>query len=536
MKKIISLILITIFALSFMAISVNAQCSLSISPSKKEVLVGDTFTVTFSFNASATVESADATIQYDSSKFQYVKTAGGLGNLMPNQQGKTVKISDYGTGATSKTYKITMTFKALAVGSGNISVTSSDIGDANFESLGSPTGSTTVSVKEESKSNNANLSSLTVPAGCKLVPAFSKNTTSYTCTVPYEVTKFPMDWTTEDKDATTSVTALQTLKVGENSRTVTVTAPDGTKKSYTVKVIREQQKATPTPTVKPSSTAKPTASATATATATATPTAAPSITIIDGNQYNIVEKITLQLPENYKKETYVYDSKEIEVAVLGDACLVQLFDGTRDMFFVYDKAEQKFTPFRTVKSTEKNLTVLDKKPELSIELAEQHIVIGDGEYIGWTSQIFDEGYYILNVINGNGENYIALYCQEDGSIQKLSLKLLEGGAVPQLTATPDDIISPLVTATPEATIVAYTPAPTDFTDDKGFFDKIPLEYVGIAVCVLLFIAIIIIVIILAVGNSRPKKSEHDWGFEETSGFNFVVEDANNNSDDSDDFE
>ena len=89
---------------------------------------------------------------------------------------------------------------------------------------------------------------------------------------------------------------------------------------------------------------------------------------------------------------------------------------------------------------------------------------------------------------------------------------------------------------PEATIVVYTPFPTEKANDKGFFDKIPLEYVGIAVCVLLFIAIVIIVIILAVGNSKSKKSEHDWGFEETTGFDFVVEDANGKNEDSDDFE
>jgi len=540
MKKLISFILILTFAFSFMAISVNAQCSLSASASKNEVLVGDTFTVSFTFSASAPVESADATIQFDSSKFQYVKIAGGLGNLMPNHQGKTVKISDYGSGATSKTYKITLTFKALAVGSGSISVTSSDIGDANFESLGSPTKSITVSVKEESKSNNANLSSLTVPSGCTLVPKFSKNTTSYTCTVPYEITKFPMDWTTEDKDATTSVTALQTLKVGENSRTVTVTAADGTKKSYTVKVIREAQKVTPTPTAKPSASAKATPTPTPTLTPTPTPTSAPIIAVIDGIEHNVKDKITLQVPENFKKEIYSYESNPIETAVLGDVCLIQLFDGSTDRFFVYDKATHEFTPFRTVSVIENKLVVLDEKPEISLELKEEHIVIGNGEYLCWTNERLGEGYYLLNVMNNEGKIYPALYCKEDGTIQKLSKKLIESENV---------IILP--EETPEATPNAETPTPTPENTEitapqntqpgeeekkEGFFSKLPLEYIGIFVCAILLIIIIIIVIVIIAGNRKDKKNQHDWGFEDetNNGFDFTVEDVKSNKEDSED--
>ncbi len=507
MKKFISFILVIIFALSFMAISVNAQCSLSVSSSKKEVLVGETFTVTFSFSASAPVESADATIQFDSSKFQYVKTTGGLGNLMPNHQGKTVKISDYGTGATSKTYKITMTFKALAVGSGTFSVTSSDIGDANFESLGAPTGSTTVSVKEENKSNNANLKWLTVPSGCKLVPAFNKNTTSYTCTVPYSVTSFPMDWDEEDKDATSSVTKLQTLKVGENSRTVTVTAPDGTKKSYTVKIIREQGTETPTPTSKPDVTQTP----------TPTPTAAPITVTVGESQYTVSAAVTLILPDNFKKEIIEYDSHQVETAVLGDVRLMQLFDGSRDHFYIYDSVEKSFTPYRNIVTMEKEYIILDKKPELSINLKEEHIVIGNGEYVGWSSEKFGEGYYLLNVVNSEGKNYFALYCKEDGSIQKLSQNLLEG----------NNIIVPSESATPTATAQAtLEPTPTAEANikEKSFFKMDPL-YIGLAACIIILIAIIVVIIVLIAGGKKKGENKHDWGFEENNSYNFVVEDT-----------
>lgn len=511
MKKLISFILVIIFALSFMAINVSASCNLSISFSSKEVFVGDQIKVTFSFSASAPVESADVTVQFDNAKFQYVSTSGGLGNLMPNQQGKTIKISDYGTGATSKTYKITMTFKALAVGSGTFSVTSSDIGDAEFNSLGAPTGSATASVKEENKSNNANLKWLTVPSGCKLVPAFNKNTTSYTCTVPYSVTSFPMDWDEEDKDATSTVTKLQTLKVGENSRTVTVTAPDGTKKSYTVKVIREEAKETPVPSSKPDVTQTPTP--------TPTPTAAPITVTIGENQYTVSSAVTLILPENFKKEIIEYNSYQVETAVLGNVRLMQLFDGSRDQFYLYDSVEKTFSPYRNILTKEKGYIILDKKPELSIELKEEHIVIGSGEYIGWSSERFGEGYYLLNVVNNEGINYSALYCKEDGSIQKLSMALFAGDAVIE-SATPALTVTPTPT---EPTL--STPLPTEANGFLEFIKGIEPGYIGLAVCALLLLIIIIVIIVLVVKNNKERKPEHDWGFEEDNSFNFVVEDV-----------
>lgn len=529
MKKIISFILIIVFALSFMAISVNAQCSLSVTASKKEVYVGNNVTVTFTFSASAPVESADVTVQFDSSKFQYVSASGGLGNLMPNQQGKTVKLSDFGSGSTSKTYKITMTFKAIAVGNGTFSVISSDIGDANFESLGAPTGSVTVSVKEENKSSNANLKWLTVPAGCTLEPKFSKNVTSYTCTVPYSITKFPMDWETEDKDATDSVTPLQTLKVGENKRTVTVTAPDGTKKSYTVKVIREEAKETPTPNITPSPTP--------TAVPSATPEADPIITIIDDKQYTVVRAITLPLPDGFTKSTVDYASEQIECATLGIISIVQLNDGATDSFYVYDNKEMSFTPYKTVKSSENLLTVLDVKPDLSLELTEQRIIIGENEYICWTNPSFDEGYYILNVVNAKGESYPALYCADDSSIQKLSLKLL--GISSSVLPTLEPTVEPFVTEAPvETPEVIFTPIP-DENIFEGFWENLLLQPVAIGICAVLLIAIIVIVIILIAGGK--KDSKRDWGFiedeENNDGYNFVVEDVvNDNDNEDDDFE
>lgn len=521
MKKIISILFITILIMTAMAVPVNAACTLSVSRSSAEVLVDKTVTVTFTFKDSVTIGGFDITIEFDTSKLTYVSASDSLGSGTDQVTGKTIRSIHYNNGSTSTSAWLKLTFKTKAVGTASVSIIkNNEVTDTVGEFLGAPTASTTISIKEENKSNNANLKWLTVPSGCTLVPKFSKSVTSYTCTVPYSVSSFPMDWETEDKDATTSVTKLQTLKVGENSRTVTVTAPDGTKKSYTVKIIREQQKATPTPTVKPSSTATPTAST------TATPTSAPVTVTIDDVQYTVSSAITLILPENFEKENFTYNSVQVETAVLGNVRLIQLYDGTRDSFFVYDTSQQSFTPYRHMESQEKGYVVIDKKPELSMELKEQHIVIGNGEYVGWTADRFGEGYYLLNVVNSKGENYPALYCKEDGSIQKLSLTLLEN--VPVATETPAvGIDAP--TAEPTSTTAAiYTPQSTEQAgeEEKSFFEKINPVYIGIAVCIILLIAIIVVIIVLIAGNDKHQNRKHDWGFEDdNNSFNFVVEDV-----------
>jgi len=88
-------------------------------------------------------------------------------------------------------------------------------------------------------SADADLSALTVTPGT-LEPAFSQDTTSYLVTVDGTVTSLWVSGTAESPWATVSVAPSQpmTLLVGANLVTVTVTAEDGTLKTYTVEVTR----------------------------------------------------------------------------------------------------------------------------------------------------------------------------------------------------------------------------------------------------------------------------------------------------------
>lgn len=492
MKKLLSLILILAFLLSFAVINVSAACSLSISPSNSTVYVGDTFSVSFSFTGSAAVGSADVTIQFDTAKFQYVSISDGMKSIATNVSGKTIQISDYDATNTSKTYKVTVKFKALGVGSGTVSVVSSDICDTDLNSLGAPTGSTTISVKQENKSNNANLKWLTVPKGCTLVPKFSKDVTNYTCTVPGSVTSFPMDWEKEDSKATDVVSGALALKVGENTRKVTVTAQDGTKKVYTVKITRLAPEVTATPVVTP--------------TPTPAPTQEPLKVTVEEQDYTLNPTISLTMPDGFNKETVLYNGTEIETAVLGGIKLVQLNDGTRDMFFVYNEQAHTFSEFKQITNTNQTYTALEEKPDILPDSAiGEHKVINDGEYTVWPFAQFGEGYYIIHIMNELGVKYPAVYCEADGSIQKLSLKALGSEQT--------------------GTNVEITPKPAN-----KFFSNLKIDWllVAIIVCALILVAIVVVIIVIASKNSKLKKEQapkRQWGFDDPYDINIAEEEA-----------
>ena len=91
---------------------------------------------------------------------------------------------------------------------------------------------------ENEKSSNADLSNLGV-TGETLSPAFDKDTTSYTVTVPSDTDKATITATAADSRSTVTGTGEQNLNYGSNNFDVVVTAEDGTKKTYTVNIERE---------------------------------------------------------------------------------------------------------------------------------------------------------------------------------------------------------------------------------------------------------------------------------------------------------
>lgn len=102
------------------------------------------------------------------------------------------------------------------------------------------TGSGSDSTQDEAKSSNANLSSLTVSTGT-LTPAFSADITDYELLLPTSVFQVTVSGQTEDSAAVAdnSQSNPAALNYGNNVLTVTVTAEDGTEKTYSINARRK---------------------------------------------------------------------------------------------------------------------------------------------------------------------------------------------------------------------------------------------------------------------------------------------------------
>lgn len=227
-----------------------ATGSLTASANSTNVTVGNSVTITLKYDGGgANIGSIDAQLNYNASAFEYVSASN---DISAHGGAGIVNMSYYATGAQGpSSVTATLTFKAIAAGAGNFSVTTSEfINDADGSSLGTPAKPLSVSATNPTLSANANLASIKPSAGT-LTPKFSASVTNYTITVPYTTTSLSLSATAEDAGAKIAVSGKNALAVGKNTQVITVTAPNGTTKQYTVVITRSANQATATTTTAP---------------------------------------------------------------------------------------------------------------------------------------------------------------------------------------------------------------------------------------------------------------------------------------------
>lgn len=415
MKRVLTVVLAAAILMNFMLLPVSAACQVAASASSSTPYVGGSVTFTFRFTGSAAVGSADTLFSFDTSRLQYKSYSSSLGDKpgINASGGGTIQVSDYSSSNTSATYTVTLTFTATAIGKATVKLTSSDIGDTNGAPLGTPTAEASVTVKAKpspSLSSNCNLSALKVPQGCTLSPAFSSNITQYTCTVPYSVTSFPIEPTRSDSKSSIEFIGKVSLDVGINTRSVRVTAEDGTTKTYTITITRQE------------------------------PTPGSSLTVtVDGKSFILEEQISKELPAGFIAEEYTYSGRTIQTAVLSEVRLVLLSDETDSYFYILNEADRTFAPFQTLTSSVQTVYTVLTSGTQALPLSWRAAVLEvDGiSYSAWQSDVLGEGYYIISTMNNaTGEKYLCVYCTEDGTIQKLSPTLLEEKSLLQATEQP----------------------------------------------------------------------------------------------------
>ncbi|MBE6807278.1 MAG: cadherin-like beta sandwich domain-containing protein [Ruminococcaceae bacterium] len=340
MKKITSIALALLLLIGLMGtLPVYAAGSATISASKSSVTVGQQVTVTAKYaGGSAGIGSLDAYFYYNTKAFEYVScsgatAAGGAG---------TIKISYFCQDVTApKTVTVSVTLKAVGVGNGNFKWETEGMYSDNDDLLGTPGKSLSVSVTNPTKSGDATLSFLK-PSKGTLSPKFDKNVTNYTVTVPYSVTRCLLNYGTTDPQAQTAVAGSANLKVGKNTRSVTVTAQNGTTKKYTVVITRE-----------PATDTDNTTSSSGSTTSTTAPTAPPKdtleVTVGDKAMYVAESQTTEKLPTNFDWDFITVNGVDVPAGKHKNADLTVLYllekEGDGGAFYLYDPATETFAPY-----------------------------------------------------------------------------------------------------------------------------------------------------------------------------------------------
>ena len=225
--------------LCFALLPQRAEAASSGMSGSSSLRAGDQVTVTFSVSGSG-ILAIECNLSYDSSKLDLLGATNLLGGSWDVQQnGSKYLIRDTSVSkpisGTSSVLSFTFRVKSGVSAGSTVSAQMSNVVVSDGESDYSA-GSASWSAKIQAPlSNNANLSSLT----CSNVSLGFNGGTEYSVTVPYEVTSLDLDWSVAHSGARASVSG-NSLSVGSNTVTITVTAENGATKRYYIYVTRQE--------------------------------------------------------------------------------------------------------------------------------------------------------------------------------------------------------------------------------------------------------------------------------------------------------
>ena len=399
MKKIksICIILTTVFMLINIK-TVYAASSISFSSSSPKV--GESLRVTVSVPNVNTVDlkatvsgcGTNGTIQIvDGSMTGNPKTFSGSVTVTPTSTGTiTVAISDSSNAVLNGSYVSVGGSRKITVSNKQSSSNSSSSSSNNSTSS---SNTTTTQEPEVKKSSEKNLSSLSVSEGT-LSPKFSSGTTTYKVDLTSETESLTISAKAKDSKAKVSGTGKKELKIGENNFTVTVTAEDGSKKTYTISVYVTEK---PTQFVK-----------------------------LGNQNLGILNDLSkTDVPKGFEKSTIKIDNKDVTALQNKDMGLTLLYLQNEDDstgFYIYDVDNNKvLSKYQTVAVNGKTYVLMDAPDNLEAiqDLKTATIKIGDVELSGWKFE--DEAlshYTLVYLMNEAGETQLYTYEDTEGTLQK----------------------------------------------------------------------------------------------------------------------
>lgn len=235
--KIILLAVITCIMTALFAVNADAA-SASIWFTDPTVTVGSNVSIVVDVKGDD-ISGYQVKISYDSSYLQFVSASGNSGNFYHQHSTGVITIVDnLGSGSTSK-MSCTLNFKTKKTGTtkltpmgfipasgGGDDIVPYAVGDSTVNIIPVPEASSDATLKGLNISNTA------------IAPQFSPSVTEYTASVDFSVTSLAVTALKNHNGASVYVSGTEALVVGENVVTVTVTAENGAKQNYIIRVTR----------------------------------------------------------------------------------------------------------------------------------------------------------------------------------------------------------------------------------------------------------------------------------------------------------
>ena len=473
------LAILTAFILCLQFGKIDAQAAnVVIALSASTVSVGNNVTATISVSGSD-ISAYTIYVSYNSSVLQYNSASG---SAIVNGGGGTVTASGTSAGSFS------ISFTAIANGSGSITTSGSDVydihgnaiaishagatvtgatasnnGDTNNGNATTEAGETTETTEDDGRSADCDLASLQVSPGT-LTPAFSADRTTYSLQVDEDVTSVVVSASAADGNATTSVSGANSIQKGKNTVRVTVTAENGAVKVYTINVQAGEDVGDP-------------------------------VATIDGKEYSFVmNEDGLEAPEGFTAGTTTYKdwdvlsyespNKKITVVCLKDE------DG-ENHWFIMDAEKDVFTPYQEY-SSQYNRYIITAVPDgvaIPDGFKETTLKIGDNSVVAYQSDdIADKDLYLVYAINVEGEEGFYEYDAKEQAFLRY---------VPMIVS--EEVLVP---ATPT---VATPSAPVEVPTEKSPFTN-PLV-IGIMVGAAVIIVILVVCLVIFAGRINKQNKE-----------------------------
>jgi len=378
-KKILSIFVIAISLFILSTIKVNAASgTISISSNKSQIVVGNTVTFTVKVTSPKYLVALQYNISYDSSM---LTLTSGESSGAPVFSGNGVK---------SKTY----TFKFKAKKSGTATFKFYSVGAAmendeeiNFSSKSKSIKIITQAQLEDSYSKNNNLSSLNVE-GYSISPSFSSSITSYTVNLPANTEEINITGKKADSKATIEGLGKKSVEDGNNTIKITVTAENGSTKTYTINAIVEELD--------------------------------PINVIIDENEYTIVRKSKLLTAPNNDFIENSITINENQIPTLFNEKINITLVGLKDKegnikLYIYDKEKNTYTKYNQY--TFEQLTLYIEEKEIENYNKKEEININESKIITYTLKNDTYNYfYAINLETGKENIY--RYDKDENTVQK----------------------------------------------------------------------------------------------------------------------